>query len=250
MIMVALMGPICAQAQHGNHCDGCEDSDKKGFKTLTTDSTHHHGNKHEHTLYWSDVSVHISKPLPKELPWSIKVWAIHHSTKRVVVDIHTGFHFKNTLDASIGYDVLKKKGIWLVPKLSVLVGEYTGYAPGLMFRLERKRWYVFTETEYLGSLIGQPHMIFNFTEIGYSPHRSFELGIISEIKWKLYYKDIVINHTEFHYDIGPVARFNIKSVYVEGWWALDPVEMNEHHSSIYESSTITLAVGWKFNKCE
>lgn len=223
---------------------------------FTTDSTAHDEHKHdghkkhEHVLYRSDVSIHLSARLAnKPGRYSVKAWAVHQASNRVVIDVHTGFHNKNTVDASVGYNVFKQQDLWFAPKLSIVAGEYMGFAPGILFRMERKNWYIFSELQYLVTPFENPHMIFNFMEIGYAPHPVLEIGFISELKFQMYHKDIAYTSSKLWYDVGPVVRFNVKSIYAEAWWSVDPMEMAEHHSSLHETSVLTLAVGWKFNRC-
>lgn len=239
-LLATIMSITASAQQHGEILSCPEPGNEKNMLDM-------HGNKKtkHHQLYWSDVSVHISKGLSPEKSWEIKAWALHHSTKRVTFDIHTGFHLKNTLDVGIGYDLTTKKGTWLVPKGSILIGEHIGVAPGFLTRIERDRFYVLNQLQYLITVHKNRNaqMLFTFLEVGIITHPAIEIGFITELKY-------IPQQIEIEHTIGPVVRCAVKTVYFEAWWSVNTIEIAEHHrEKLRDMSALTFAVGWRFNKC-
>ena len=204
-----------------------------------------------HVARFTDISFHLRKPLEDKMEYIF--WTIHKDRKRkFVLDFQYGLHTDKTADLGFGYDCAKRSDLWVVPKMSLLIGEYPGIAPGFLLKVEKDPWYFFSDLSYLVHIANlKPQAIYNFTEVGISPHRFIELGLLMETKLQFVAEDgITPSKLEPRFELGPLIRGNFFKgrFYAEAAYLAGISEKVEHHHcSITEMSTIVISVGCKFN---
>jgi hypothetical protein len=198
-----------------------------------------------HDVYFTDLSIHNRYNL-KEQDWDIRFWGLHQE-KRIVFDVHTSFQYEKTLNVGVGFDIVKSNSIIFAPKISFMLGEYIGIStPGFVTRIDKKGVFFLSSIDYSIGFNKDMDIFFCYNELAYRLGDNIEFGFITETRFFFEHGDELYENIEGEFEIGPVARIYFKRIYLEGWYSINPIEMQTYGA---KSGALTFAVGWLLNPC-
>jgi hypothetical protein len=195
----------------------------------------------------AQLTMEVEKP-PKDEPVQLKLWSVYRLNTKVTIDMSAGF-IPSTMEVGIGYDVSKMPCMFVVPKLTLLVGDYIAAAPGFRFMRECEHFGINSNTEYIFSFNSRkPQIFYDFLELSYSPYHFIEIGVVSELKLRFLGSDIYIKGVETEYEFGPMLKFNFRQFFALWKWTVRAQELKSE-ARIMDASIFGVGIGYKL-KCK